>query len=122
MHRQRMKLKDVVNDDDFHFAASTFLDDFKKTENRYDLVKDEPNGGVIDDVNRCLLAAITHKLCNEYGLTPPSWVNSPIYILPYPVFAHNTTDEEFQRYLIETTPLEFSSRNIFYGANVTSRV
>ena len=122
MQKQRMKLTDVVRDDDFLFAASTFLDDFKKAENRYDLVKDEPSGGMIDDVNRCLLAAITHRLCNEYGLTPPPWANNPNYVLPYPVYAHDTTDEDFQRYLIETTPPEFSSRNIFYGANVISRV
>lgn len=122
MEKKRMKLIDVVGDSDFFHAASTFLDDFKKSENRYDLIKDEPNGGVIDNVNRCLLVAITHSLCNEYGLTPPTWVNNLAYVLPYPVFAHGTTNEEYQRYLIETTPEEFANRNIYYGANVTSRV
>ena len=122
MKKQRMRLTDVARARDFLFATNTFLDDFKKADSKYDLIKDEPNSGTIDDVNRCLLAAIAHKLCNEYGLTPPTWMNSTTYTLPHPVFAHDTTDEEFQRYLVETTPHEFSNRNIFYGANVIDRV
>jgi hypothetical protein len=117
-----MKLSDVVNHRDFMLAVSTFLDDFRKCENKYALVKDEPLGEHIDTENLCLLAAIVHKLSNEYGFAPPSWVNSPRYIMSHSAYAHGTINKEYQRYLTETTPVEFAMRNIFYGANVIDRI
>ena len=119
---ERMRTMDIFEHNDFMFAVSTFLDDFKKCTDKYSLIKDEPNGIIADKFQLCLLAAIIHKLSNEHGMTPPLWISSPEYIMPYPVFAHGTVNKEYQRYLIETTPPEFSSRNIFYGANVTERV
>jgi hypothetical protein len=104
------------------FAVSTFLDDFRKCENKYSLIEDEPLSDRIDAENRCLLAAIVHKLSNEYGLSAPAWVSSPNYAMPYPVYAHGTANKDYQRYLTETTPLEFATRNIFFGANVMERV
>ena len=122
MEKLRMKLSDVVNHHDFMFAVSTFLDDFKKCTDKYSLIEDEPKSEYVDSVNLCLLASIVHKLSNEHGLTLPSWANNPSYIMPHPVYAHNTANEEYQRYLIETTPEEFAIRNIFYGSNVIERV
>jgi len=122
MERSRMKLTDVVNHHDFMLAVSTFLDDFKKCDDKYSLIEDEPIGEYIDEINLCLLACIVHKLSNEYGLTLPSWANDPSYIMPYPVYAHDTVNAEYQRFLAETTPREFAIRNIFYGANVIERV
>ena len=122
MEKSRMKLTDVVRHRDFMFAVSTFLDDFKKCDDKYSLIKDEPVSEHTDAVGLCLLAAIVHKLSNEYGLRIPSWANTPNYVMPYPVYAHGTTNEEYQQYLTETTPAEFAIRNIFYGANVIERV
>ena len=38
------------------------------------------------------------------------------------VYARGTINEDYQRYLTETTHDEFTIRNIFYGANVIERV
>jgi hypothetical protein len=42
--------------------------------------------------------------------------------MPYPAYAFGTTNQEYQDYLINETPYEFASRNIYYGANVIERV
>ena len=122
MERSRMKLTDVVNHHDFMFAVSTFLDDFKKCDDKHSLIKDEPVSKRTDQASLCFLAAIVHKLSNDHGLTVPSWANDPMYIMPHPVYAHGTINKDYQRYLMETTPNEFALRNIFYGANVIERV
>jgi len=122
MELQRTKLADVAKHHDFMFAVSTFLDDFKKCDDKYSLIKDEPVNGRLGKVNLCLLAAIVHKLSNEHGLPTPSWANDPGYVMPHPVYAHGTVNKDYQRYLTETTPSEFAARNIFFGANVIERV
>ena len=98
-----------------------FLDDFKLADNKFLLIQDEPSEST-DLLTLCLMASIAHKLANDSGLEPPRWVFRPSYTFPFPVFAHNTKNIDFQRYLIETTPPEFAQRNIYYGANVIARV
>ena len=98
-----------------------FLDDFRLAENKLALIQDEPTaGGEVKEL--CLAAAIAHKLANDNGLDPPQWVHKPEYVFPHPVYTFNTQNEEYQKVLQETTPAEFAQRNIYYGANVISRV
>ena len=122
MKGSRMRLVDTVKHYDFMFAVCTFLDDFRKSEKKDELIQDEPINDNIDKVNLCLLAAIAHRLANENNLAVPSWVTDSTYKMPYPVYAHDTKNKEYQQYLIETTPDEFAIRNIFYGSNVIERV
>jgi len=98
-----------------------FLDDFRWIENKFTLIKDEPAS---DGETRtlCLAAAIAHKLANDNGLDPPEWVYKPEYISPQPVYTFSTQNKEYQKLLRETSPPEFAQRNMYYGANVISRV
>lgn len=120
-----MKIGDIpveAKNDDFTLAYSTFLDDFYyHKESRMPLIQDEPVKGYLADDEYCILAATVHKLANDYGLPVPQWVMSEKYNMPYPVYAFNTSREEYQEFLRKTTPVEFKVRNLFMGSNVLSR-
>jgi len=70
----------------------------------------------------CHAAAAVHKLANDNGLEIPDWVFNPMYIMPEPYYAHGTQNVDFQRYLYESSPPEYASRNVFFGGNVLLRV
>ena len=116
-----MTLTDVIAYDDFIFAYGTFLDKFKNSSEKATMIEHPP---AIKDANKehlCVLAAAAHKLANDNHLPVPRWVNDPIYKMPHPIFAFDTKRESFRKLLMETTPYEFASRNIFCGADATSR-
>lgn len=117
-----MDFSNILNHADFTFAVCTFLDEFKRSSDKFNMIKDAPLYANEQKINLCLLAAITHRLANEYRLPVPAWVNDEKYIMLSPIFAYDTENPEYREYLIATTPLEFSSRNIYYGANVIERV
>lgn len=87
---ERLKLTDVINSGDFAIAFGTFLDGFKQSENKYELIENPPQAENADEVNLCVLAATSHKLANDYGLPVPKWVHDPFYVMSYPVFSHDT--------------------------------
>ena len=116
-----MSLAKVAFSNNLKLSIGQFLDDFRRANDKYILIEDEPAGSA-DIVTLCLLASIAHKLANDNGLNPPEWVYKPKYIFPHPVYTFNTNNEEYQKVLRETTPPEFAQRNIYYGANVISRV
>ena len=74
-----------------------------------------------DMANLCMLAGTVHKLANEYGIAVPSWVHDPLFRMPYPVFAFNTKNKEYQDFLLRDTPQEFSSKNLYVGSNAIER-
>lgn len=116
-----MKIADILTQDDFIFALCSFIDEFKNSNKKYEMIYDEPkNDG--NKLNRCILAAVAHKLSNDYNLDIPEWVNNSNYIMPSPVFSFNTNNKEFQQFLIQSTPIEFAGKNIYYGANAIERV
>ena len=117
-------ISDVVTCHNFTLAFGQFLDDFRFTpkEEKYKLIQDEPSCDSVDQVVLCHVAAAVHKLANDNGLDVPKWVYDPAYIMPEPYFAHRTRNVEFQRYLVETSPPEYASRNVFFGDNVLMRV
>ena len=118
----KLNLNDVIAHDDFIIALCTFLDEFKRSDNRYDMISTPPNGATTCAKNLCMLAGTAHKLANDFGLNIPSWVNDPKYRMPYPVYAFDTQDKAFQEFLISDTPYEFASKNMFVGANAIERV
>ena len=102
-------------------SIGQFLDDFRHANDKHVLIEDEP-AGCSDIATLCLLASIAHKLANDNGLEPPEWVFKPEYTFPQPVYTFNTKNKDYQKVLRETSPPEFAQRNIYYGANVISRV
>jgi len=117
-----MTLTDVIKHKDFIFALCVFVDEFKRNENRQDMIMHPPNGNSAVPEHICILAGAAHKLANDYDIPVPNWVYDPAYKMPAPVFAFHTENEEYQEFLRQDTPLEFASKNIFHGANAIMRV
>ena len=117
-----MKIADVLQYDDFVFALCSFLDEFKRSSDKYGMICDEPSAEDSDRVNVCILAAVAHKLANEHTLKPPEWTKKEIYVMPYPVYSFDTKCKEYQKFLLETSPNEFARRNIYFGENAIERV
>ena len=112
----------VINHTDFTFGLCEFIDEFKRSENKSGLIKKSPQAIDATKENLCILAATVHKLANDYGLTVPDWVFDPIYKMSYPVFAHNTTNSEYQQFLISDSPFEFAEKNVFFGSRAIERI
>ena len=91
------------------------------SENKSDLIYEEPEQYRLKKTELALLAA-AHKLAADNGLDIPKWVSDEKYIMKKPAYAFNTKNKEYQRFLKETSPKEYSSRNLFYGNNVLKRV
>ena len=107
----------------YKLALGIFLDKFYacEDENKFYLIKDEPETGILNDFQHCKLAAAAHKLANDYFLNIPPWVMRDKYIMPYPVYAFDSDDIEHQKLLRETTPDEYKIRNLFLGSGVLKR-
>ena len=117
-----MKISDILLQEDFIFSLCTFLDTFRYAANKYGLICDEPESGKINRLKLCILTAVAHKLSNDYNLDTPEWVKNDFYKMPYPVYSFDTQNKEYQNFLLETSPIEFALRNIYYGANAIERV
>ena len=50
-----MNLTDVANHNDFLFAVCTFIDEFKRNDNKIEMIKDEPRINTSNRVNLCIL-------------------------------------------------------------------
>ena len=124
MRRNKVTISDVVACYDFTLAFGQFLDDFRfaPIEEKYKLIQDEPSCDGVDQATLCHVAAAVHKLANDNELDVPKWVYDSAYIMPEPYYAHGTQNVEFQKYLAETSPPEYASRNVFLGDNVLMRV
>jgi len=121
-----LTLTDVINYHNFVLAFGTFLDAFRHSENKSNMINAPPLPSSREDenikLNLCILAASAHKLANDYKIDVPAWVEEPIYKMPYPVYAFDTKNKQYQEYLVENTPYEFEIKNIFYGSSVLERV
>ena len=124
MKRNRVTIAEAVAYHNFSLAFGQFLDDFRSApdEEKSKLIADEPERENVDHLILCHAAAAVHKLANDNGLDVPTWVYNPAYIMPKPYYAHNTQNIEFQKYLHETSPPEYTARNVLFGDNVLLRV
>jgi len=124
MRKNRVSISDAVAYHNFTLAFGQFLDDFRfaSDEEKYNLIVDEPKREGVDRVILCHAAAAVHKLANDNNLDVPLWVYDHTYIMPEPYYAHNTQSIDFQKYLHETSPPEYATRNVFFGDNVLLRV
>ena len=60
-------------------------------------------------------AASVEWFCNKYAVPCPSWIHNPKYTLAEPWFFY--LHEPVKSRLLQTTPKEFSKRNVFCGDN-----
>jgi len=119
---EQITLDNVISHDDFIFALCIFIDEFKRNTDRHKMIEAPPQLLSSDNLNLCILAGATHKLANEYGIAVPEWVYDGAYIMSYPYFAYDTENKEYQDFLLEDTPFEFASKNLFLGSNAFERV
>lgn len=116
----------VSKGEKYNFCCSAFLDAFYAATDRQriEMIKDEPEAlPNVDHFYYCDVAAMTHKLANDYKLNVPDWVHKKKYVLDephYDIFDKN--NEVLKKYLEEVTPLEFKVRNIFVKDNALDRV
>jgi len=117
-----MTLDYVITHKNFTLGLCSFLDEFKRSDNKCEMIANPPDSENADKVNLCILAAVSHKLANDYGVAVPEWIHAPQYKMPYPVYAHGTTNKEYQKFLIQDAPAEFAEKNIFYSSRAIYRV
>lgn len=117
-----MTLAEAAASSNVMLALSQFIDDFNRADNKLLLISEKPEAEGVGIIDLCLMASMAHKLAVDNKLTVPEWVYAQEFILPYPVYAHNTEDKKYQNYLKETTPPEFTQRNLFFGDRVLSRM
>ena len=67
-----------------------------------------------------LLAAAVVALCARDGLIAPDWAREPVFRLDEPWYLYEGTGR-IRDWLRETTPPEFSSRNIWSGDRLLRR-
>ncbi len=103
-------------------AFRDFLEDWTYLpESRIGLVSHRPEFATPDE-NRwaALLAAATEALCVREGLLAPTWTRDPALLLDEPWYLYEGTGR-IRGWLRETTPPEFSSRNIWSGDRLLLR-
>ena len=117
------ELNYISSRNDKELIFGNFLDEFYRCsdEARQSMVEVEP---VKDEKIRgylCMVAAAVERLCHIYHLNIPAWVDEPWYFAPKKVYALNTENKEFQKYLEETSYFEYKRHNVFYGDDVLER-
>ena len=115
-------IPDITEKYDFTFAFCTFLDSFKRSENKSELIAEQPETGLLNPMEYCMLACAAHKLANDNDIETPVWVYDEKYVLKTPVYALDTKNEEYRAFLEQTSPEEYKQRKLFYGASVLMRV
>jgi hypothetical protein len=107
---------------DFAINVGNFLDDFyREVDKREEMLQEMPI--IHESVNRryyAFVAAMAHKLANDFNLKVPSWVNDDFFYLPEPYFGMNAKGK-LRLILMYESPAEFKHRNIFVSQNVLSR-
>lgn len=125
-----MKIKDLykkVSEDEkgFRVYVADFLDKFYASGDldKKKLFEDEVDleAKLVSDYQRVFLAAMTEKLCRDYGIDIPDWVYLDEFRLKEPFFSLNAKGD-YQAYLIMDTPVEFKVRNIFIPGVSLTRV
>ncbi len=107
-------------------AIGDFLDDWyfraKTNEVRAMMVRDEiaPARGADETRWAAFFAAMIHRLCSQYKVLAPAWVQDSKYVLVDPWFMSG--GEALRAWELIESPPEFKMRNVFGGDNVLSRV
>lgn len=119
---QIKELVEMIKQEDFELMLGVFLDEFKNSSKKQELINDEPEYLYDKREQMCFLASTVHKLCNDNQLISPDWIFKDKYYLKESKYAFDTQDEDFRQHLRKISPLEFSSRNYFVTENTLTRV
>jgi hypothetical protein len=76
-----------------------------------------PEGKIAD----AFLAAQVEYLCRHAGIRPPSWTDSPEYVLDDPWFGYSDAPAALRAMLIRDAPVEFKNRNLFTTSEIEWR-
>ena len=115
--------KETLAGRDFYLSLGDFLDEFYRADNdqREDMIKNPPDNSLPSE-NLAYFAASVHKLANDYGIEPPSWVfDERCYLRDKPFFGCNAKGN-LRLLFMYKSPTEFKHRNLFVDENVLARV
>lgn len=109
---------------DFYLLIGDFLDSFyRMTDKEKTRVLSIAPNDMTKPEYIPFLASATHKLADDFGITPPDWVFDKRCYLPgdKPHFACNAKGN-LRLWFMYKSPSEFKHRNLFVDENVLSRV
>lgn len=104
----------------FEFAMSVFLEDFKHNKD-YKAFEEEPVGNVFSKEQYVLIAAMVEKLSNDNNLEKPKWISNSKYYLSKPFYELDINDDEYKKWIVNESPAEYRSRNVFVSNNSLDR-
>lgn len=118
--------KEVNKNKNLWHYLGDFLDKFyaqyTTKEERYELVKDEPEYyDNISEITYAFIAGAVHKICWDYWVEVPTWVMKKKYFLEKPYFSLNAQGD-LRLVLLAESPIPFRMRNIFTSENTLDRV
>lgn len=119
----KLSINVLKDSDNVLIFFGDWLDEFYRSPDsiRQLMINAEPDYNNDFKLYLCCIAATVDKLSNDYKLDKPSWINNPKYIYEKEYFAGETELEDFKEYLRKSTPIEFSSRNLFVSDNILKR-
>ena len=114
--------KQIYDEHSFYVMKGDFLDLFYSNEHlREELIRDEPvERRDLPGWMLAFLAAMVHKLCNDYDLKIPPWVWKDRYYLAEPRFSHDARGK-MKAWLFVNAASEFKHRNLFVIADTLDR-
>lgn len=107
----------------FAIHCGNFLDEFYRASNeqRKLMVEREPEEHPsFPDYMLPFLAAMVHKLSNDYDAQCPAWVHRDQYIMKEPHFWLHAKGN-LRLALLAESPVEFKIRNLYVTENTLSR-
>lgn len=114
----------MLNENDKMLLYGQFLDSFFKTKTgaeKCKLLNEEPVYSEEHKLFFCMLAGSVEKLAHDHGLPVPEWTEKPEYQFGQIYYAFDTPNTDFQKFLMNTTPIEYRRRNLMVGNNVLHR-
>lgn len=114
----------IKKEEDFYNIIGNFLDDFYRASesDKKAMIDIEPIACQLADYQNAFVAAMVHKLANDYKLKVPSWVfKNKYYLKGNPWFDCNAKGN-LRKLFMYKSPIEFKHRNIFVDENVLMRV
>lgn len=120
-------LKDMIDDynrekswERYWVYMGNFLDEFYSNPNLWSVIDEPEFGETCPDYISTFTAASCEYLCNKYKFYPPSWCMKDKYILKEPSFPSGAKGP-LRFILLQESPIEYKSRNMYVGNNVLSR-
>lgn len=117
------RLNEITENNDPELIFGSFLDEFYRESDteRKNLFSLAPRKIESKRNYLCMIAAAVEHLCSVYNIPNPDWVDDSWFIVPDKVYALDTKNPEYQKFLEETSYSEYKKHNVYYGDNVLQR-